>query len=112
MGKPDSVFRHETHEADLCVVGGGMAGFTAALSAARHGLKVVLIQDRPVMGGNSSSEMRVHICGADISGSRPHMRETGILEELRLENLIRNPNRIFSIWDTILHEKLALSHIT
>lgn len=93
------------HDADFCVIGGGMAGLTAALAAARHGAKTILMHDRPVLGGNSSSEMRVHICGADRQNSIPNMRETGILEELRLENLRRNPNANYSVWDTILYEK-------
>ena len=50
-------------EFDLVVVGGGMAGTAAAISAARLGLKVALIQDRPVLGGNNSSEVRVHLGG-------------------------------------------------
>ncbi len=50
-------------EFDLVVVGGGMAGTTAAISAARLGLKVALIQDRPLLGGNNSSEVRVHLGG-------------------------------------------------
>jgi len=106
-GGTGDVFPREEHTCDFCVVGGGMAGVTAALAAARHGASVVLMHDRPVLGGNASSEIRVHICGADRSGGIPHMRETGILEELRLENLKRNPGRIFSIWDTILYEKLT-----
>ena len=48
---------------DLVVVGGGVAGTSAAISAARLGLKVALIQDRPVLGGNNSSEVRVHLGG-------------------------------------------------
>lgn len=48
---------------DLVVVGGGVAGTAAALTAARQGLKVALIQDRPVLGGNNSSEVRVHLGG-------------------------------------------------
>jgi len=48
---------------DMVVVGGGVAGTTAAISAARLGLKVALIQDRPVLGGNNSSEVRVHLGG-------------------------------------------------
>ncbi len=44
---------------DLVVVGGGIAGTSAALSAARLGMKVALVQDRPVLGGNGSSEVRV-----------------------------------------------------
>ncbi|MGB9641608.1 MAG: FAD-dependent oxidoreductase [Candidatus Ratteibacteria bacterium] len=55
----------EKHNVDICVVGGGMAGICAAISAARNGSRVVLMHDRPVLGGNSSSECRVHICGAD-----------------------------------------------
>jgi len=53
-------------EFDLVVVGGGMAGATTAVSAARLGLKVALIQDRPLLGGNNSSEVRVHL-GGDIN---------------------------------------------
>jgi len=93
------------HQADVCVVGGGMAGLCAALAAARHGAKVVLMHDRPVLGGNASSECRVHICGADRHNHIKNMRETGILEEIRLENLYRNPNRSFSVWDAVLYEK-------
>lgn len=48
---------------DLVVVGGGIAGTCAAISASRQGLKVALIQDRPVLGGNNSSEIRVHLMG-------------------------------------------------
>jgi len=48
---------------DLVVIGGGVAGTAAALTAARQGLKVALIQDRPVLGGNNSSEVRVHLGG-------------------------------------------------
>lgn len=48
---------------DIVVIGGGIAGTCAAISAARQGLKVALIQDRPVLGGNNSSEIRVHLKG-------------------------------------------------
>ncbi|MFN2167471.1 MAG: FAD-dependent oxidoreductase, partial [Anaerolineae bacterium] len=96
--------QHQTHTVDFCVVGGGMSGIVAALAAARHGTKVALMHDRPVLGGNASSECRVHICGADRHNGIKHMRETGILEELRLENLYRNPNKNFSVWDTVLYE--------
>lgn len=73
---------------DICVVGGGMAGVCAALAAARNGATVALVQDRPVLGGNASSEIRMHICGADAIDNI--WRETGILEELRLESLVWN----------------------
>ena len=46
---------------DLVVCGGGIAGICTAISAARLGLKVALVQDRPVLGGNNSSEVRVHL---------------------------------------------------
>ena len=74
---------------DLCVVGGGMAGITTAISAAREGLSVVLMHERPVLGGNASSEIRMWICGARGFGNR----ETGIIEEILLENLRRNPTK-------------------
>lgn len=48
---------------DLVVIGGGIAGTCTALSAARQGLKVALVQNRPVLGGNNSSEIRVHLMG-------------------------------------------------
>lgn len=89
----------ETLDTDVCVVGGGMAGLIAALAAARHGAQVVLVQDRPVLGGNASSEVRMHICGAHGA----NMRETGILEELHLENHYRNPQPNYSIWDSVLY---------
>ena len=98
--------RHETHEVDFCVVGGGVAGMCAALAAARNGAKVILMQDRPVLGGNASSECRVQISGAARGGSIPHVRETGILEELRLENMYRNPHEIYTIQDTVFYESL------
>ena len=88
------------HSADLCVVGGGMAGLCAAVAAARHGAKVVLMQERPMLGGNASSEIRMWICGAHGANNR----ETGILEEIMLENLYRNPALNFHIWDGILLE--------
>lgn len=106
-------FPQITHEVDFAVIGGGMAGFCAALAAARRGVKVLLMHDRPVLGGNASSECRMHICGADRHNGIPNMRETGILEEIRLDNLYRNPNRNFSIWDTLLYEKVMVeSNIT
>lgn len=93
-----------THTADLCVIGGGLAGIATAISAARHGAKVVLMQDRPVLGGNASSEIKMWVSGA---GSRVrHLQETGIIEEILLENMHRNPERNFSVWDSILYEKV------
>ena len=51
--------RTKEYMTDLCVVGGGMAGLCCAIAAARHGAKVVLVQDRAVLGGNASSEIRM-----------------------------------------------------
>ncbi len=88
----------------MCVVGGGIAGMLCAIAAARHGVKVVLMHDRPVLGGNASSEIRMWICGA---GSRVrNLQETGIIEEIMLENMYRNPGRNYAIWDAILYEKV------
>ena len=101
-------FREEQHECDLCVVGGGMAGLCAAIAAARHGARVVLMHDRPVFGGNASSECRVHVCGADRQNGIKNMRETGILEELRLANLHRNPQANLFFWDLVLYEAAHL----
>jgi hypothetical protein len=92
-------FDQTDHEVELCVVGGGMAGLCAALAAARHGARVLLMQDRPVLGGNASSEVRMWICGA----RGPDNKETGILEELMLENYYRNPALRYPIWDTVLY---------
>ncbi len=89
----------------VIVVGGGISGVCAALASARHGARTALIQDRPVLGGNASSEIRMHICGADREGRRPNARETGIVEEILMENQLRNPQHSFSVCDTILWEK-------
>ncbi len=86
---------------DVAVVGGGMSGICAAVAAARHGAKTLLIQDRPVLGGNASSEIRMHICGADKHGAIDDARESGILEELLLENRYMNPQHSFSVQDAV-----------
>ena len=87
-----------TIKTDLCVVGGGLAGVCTAISAARHGIDVVLMQERPVLGGNCSSEIRMWVSGALGKNNR----ETGIVEEFLLENLYRNPTKNHYIWDSIL----------
>lgn len=92
---------------DLVVVGGGMAGICGAIAAARLGCRVALVHDRPVLGGNSSSECRVWICGADHHGRTPDARETGILEELRAENQRRNPQESPWMWDAILWDAVT-----
>ena len=97
----------ETLKFDFVVVGGGMSGVCAAIAAARHGAKTALIQARPMLGGNASSEIRMHICGADCHMTRPNARETGILEEILLENKRRNPTDNYAIFDSLLWEKAA-----
>jgi hypothetical protein len=101
---------HHELSCDVLVAGGGPAGVPCALAAARNGAKVILCQDRSVLGGNASSEVRMHIVGADHSGSRgvpleTEAREGGIIEEIRLENAVRNPQRAGSMMDLILYEK-------
>ena len=95
-------FKTEELNYDFCVVGGGMAGICTAIAAARRGVKTVLVQDRPVLGGNASSEIRMWVCGAHGADNK----ETGILEEILLENTYRNPGLKYTIWDTVLYEKV------
>lgn len=92
-------------DADVVVVGGGMSGIAAAIAAARNGATTVLIQDRPMFGGNSSSEVRLHTLGADGSGAgdKTDARESGIIEELRLEESVLNPQRSYSVWDLVMY---------
>ena len=96
------MLKTKVHNVDICVVGGGIGGMFTAISAARQGAKVALMQDRPVLGGNCSSEIRMWISGA---GTRVRdLQETGIMEELLLENMHRNPKRNFTTWDALLYE--------
>jgi hypothetical protein len=89
---------------DLTVVGGGLAGICAAIGAARQGSTVALVQNRPVLGGNSSSEVRVWVCGATAHGVQHFARETGIMGELFVENQYRNPDGNPYYWDLVLLE--------
>ena len=108
--------RNISYNADLCVVGGGLAGLCCAIAAARHGIEVVLVQDRPVLGGNASSEIRMWSCGAYRSGGKGcamDIRESSIIEEILLENFYQNPSLKYSIWDSVLYEKAkAEKHLT
>jgi hypothetical protein len=95
-------------ESDLIVVGGGMAGVCAAIAAARNGIKVILVQDRPVLGGNASSEVRLWALGATshMGNNNRWAREGGIIDEILVENLYRNKEGNAIILDTILLEKV------
>ena len=99
-------------QADIVVVGGGLAGVSAAISAARFGAEVILVQERSVLGGNSSSEIRVGPSGATGNGYHRDARETGIIEEMFLEARSRsyglrqvNGNH-YPMWDVVLEEKV------
>lgn len=94
-------------QCDVLVAGGGLAGICAALSAARHGAKVVLVQDRSRLGGNSSSEVKMHVVGANSHKYRPGWREGGIVEELRLDDAAGNPQRCWELWDLLLYDKIV-----
>ena len=95
----------------LVVVGGGLAGVCAAIAAARQGVGVALIQERPVLGGNSSSEVRVHPVGASQHGKLRDARETGLIEEIFLDVRSRSyglrqiNGQHYPMWDVILAEK-------
>ena len=94
-------------DAGLVVIGGGLAGVCAAIAAARHGVKTVLVQDRPVLGGNASSEVRLWVLGATshLGNNNRWSREGGIINEILEENLYRNRQGNALIFDTILLEK-------
>lgn len=100
--------RSLTVEADFAIIGGGLAGTCAAITAARQGLKVVLVQDRPVLGGNASSEVRLWALGATshMSNNNRWSREGGVADELLVENTFRNPEGNPLLWDALLLEKV------
>jgi hypothetical protein len=105
-----NVLRDHALQCDVLVAGGGLAGVAAALAAARSGARVILCHDRPVLGGNASSEIRMHAVGADASGKRgvplaTEAREGGIIEEIRLDACVQNPQRSASMFDLILYDK-------
>jgi hypothetical protein len=104
-----NVFKTESLQCDILIAGGGPAGVPAAIAAARAGADVILCHDRPMFGGNASSEVRMHVVGANFGRSvdDPNLeaRESGIIEEIRLENAVRNAQRSPSMFDLILYEK-------
>lgn len=106
-----SILINEEQKVPLVVVGGGLAGTCAAIAAARQGISVALVQERPILGGNSSSEIRVHPVGASQHGYRRDARETGLIEELFLEVRARSyglrqvNGQHYPMWDVVLAEK-------
>ena len=70
-------------KSDLVVIGGGLAGLCCAIAAARDGISVTLVQDRPVLGGNASSEVRLWTLGATshMGNNNRWSREGGIIDE-------------------------------
>ena len=99
----DQVVREVEADADIVVCGGGLAGVCAAVSAARHGSKVILVQDRPVLGGNASSEMRMGIVGV----KEDQCQEAGILEEMQCRNICYNPLQRYTMWDDVIYSTVV-----
>lgn len=102
-------------DCDLLVAGGGLAGVCAAITAARAGSKVVLVQDRPVLGGNASSEVRLWALGATshMGNNNRWSREGGVIDEIMLDNLKQNRLGNALIFDSLLLDKvMAEANIT
>lgn len=101
--------RTEVISCGLVVVGGGLAGLCCAITAARAGVGVTLVQDRPVLGGNASGEVRLWILGATshMGNNNRWAREGGVIDELLVENLYRNPEGNPLMVDALLLEMVA-----
>ncbi len=91
LGLPDKP--EEAGEFELIVSGGGLAGTCAAIAAARNGVKVALIQDRPVLGGNGSSEVRVWPEGHTNKSLYPHVGD--IVNEI-LPPIVKGSGQVFN----------------
>ncbi|MBE7168995.1 MAG: FAD-dependent oxidoreductase [Williamsia sp.] len=107
-GDKRDLFRENIYS-DLVIAGGGISGVCCAITAAREGLDVVLVQDRPVLGGNASSEVRLWILGATshMGNNNRWAREGGVIDEIMVENTYRNAEGNPVILDAILLEKVA-----
>ena len=104
-----------TLKTDLCIIGGGLAGVCTAITAAREGVKVVVLQDRPVLGGNASSEVRLWALGATShqGNNNRWSREGGVMDEIMVENTFRNKEGNPLFFDALLLEKVnAEANIT
>lgn len=95
--------KHDHYSADVLVVGGGLSGCFTALAAARHGAKVILIQDRPMLGGNASSEVRMWVRGA----KGKYDKETGLISEFEERNIHFNPNLDSVLTDATLYDMVT-----
>lgn len=93
---------------DFVIVGGGLSGVCSAISAAREGLRVGLVQDRPVLGGNASSEVRVWALGATshMGNNNRWAREGGVIDEIMVENLFRNKEGNPILFDALIMDKV------
>ena len=104
--------------ADVVVAGGGSAGTSAALAAARNGATVVLVNGRPVLGGNSGSEVRLAMVGAcggrtgtgDTNALKLECREGGIVEEYQLDNAVNNPDLVPELFSLEVFSLSFVSH--
>lgn len=108
VNKPEKgvdVYKKRVIETDVAVIGGGMSGICAAIAAARNGSKVVLVQNRSRLGGNASSEIRMHISGA--TALRQVWRETGILEEIMLDDSVLNQQNAYPMFDFVMYDKVV-----
>ncbi len=93
----------------LVVTGGGLSGVCAAITAARQGCTVTLVQDRPVLGGNCSSEVRLWVLGATshMGNNNRWAGEGGVIDEILVENTYRNPEGNPVILDMVLLDKVV-----
>ena len=108
-------FRQISLRADYVIAGGGMTGVCSAITAARAGVQVILVQDRPVLGGNASSEVRLWVLGATshMGNNNRWSREGGVLDEILVENTFRNKEGNPVLFDMVLMDKvLAEPNIT
>lgn len=100
--------KKEKKKFEVVVVGGGLAGLCAAIAAARSGVATCLLHNRPVLGGNSSSEIRVTPHGA--AAFHAYARETGVISELLIKERALNHEEIFengwtnSVWDMVQYD--------
>lgn len=99
---------HEHIMADLTIVGGGLSGVCAAITAARAGARVTLVQDRPVLGGNASSEVRLWALGATshMGNNNRWAREGGVIDEILVGNTFRNKEGNPVLFDMVIMDKI------